>query len=184
MIDDYFANKNAKLKTQLLDAIKELLTNNKMPDESDLSNWNVSVTSTTSASTNETEYRIFIYLNLIDGEVNAETVKDIECDFKDEKLTTMFEQLTAKQTLIGPDQSSVFSLKKNKENHKTETLQKEEEIAKSKSNDMPITNDISTSPQPIATNGGGSIKTNKNKVSILTKINDYSKYIQRRFQTI
>ena len=174
LLDDYFANNNDKLNTQLLEPIKSLLNEGTVPSTFG-NQWNVSVVSTKSSSTNETEYHVSLYLDMIEGELNAQNKKDIDCDYQDEKLTSMLEQLTASRTMLGPEKTKLFSIKKTQQKNKEEEDQKQKEIAissipKRKETELPIAEPVQPGNLneniPVATNArylGGKTINYRNK---------------------
>ena len=174
LLDDYFSNKNDNLNTQLLEPIKSLLNEGTTPNTFG-NQWNVSVVSTKSSTTNETGYHVSLYFDMIEGELNSENKKDIQCDYQDEKLTTMLEQLTANRSMLGPEKTTVFSIKKTQQKNKEEEDQKQKEIAissipKRKETEFPIADPVQpgnlSENIPVATNArylGGKTMNYRNK---------------------
>jgi hypothetical protein len=109
LIDDYFNYQNSKFKTELVDTVDTIKTKN--PTFGDL--WNVSASSyvskegdTSEPATIYKKMEIYVYMELISGELNDSNLSNVSCEFANDKLIETFNQLTAK--------GKNFNLTKNK----------------------------------------------------------------------
>jgi len=91
--------------------------------------WDVSVTSVKSENWGN-EYEVSLYMEVIEGELNAKNQSEIKCQFLDEELTKRFEELMDEGPGYGPVKNApVFSIKKAKEERVKHEQEKKEEIA-------------------------------------------------------
>jgi hypothetical protein len=99
LIDDYFNYKNSKFKTELVDSVDTM--NEKKTKFGDL--WNVSASSYVSKEGDTSEpdsiykkVEIYVYMELISGELNDSNLSNVSCEFANDKLIETFNQLTSK----------------------------------------------------------------------------------------
>ena len=132
LMDDYFANKNNEFYTEIVENAEKIINEGLNPKETTSIAWNTSVVSM--KTNNNIEYEISVYIELIQGELNPQNQSSIQCDYLDDKLTNMFEELTKKEKpLYGPILSKgkkVFSIAdietKNKEKSASSNKVKED----------------------------------------------------------
>jgi len=94
MMNEYFNFTGTEFKKNIIDPIQAI--NKEKPDFND--KWNVSVAlfdNETDASMKSCE--IYVYMELIEGEMNSANSGDVSCGVLDEKLTEMFKQLTSNE---------------------------------------------------------------------------------------
>jgi hypothetical protein len=130
LLKEYFENQNNGFYDQVVEPANKLLNSGEQPNFNDLESlWNISVTSIKS-TTGGTEFEIYVYMDVIEGEVNASNRSDIKCQYLDEQLTLRFESLTNGLNEIGPDfnNTKVFSVKKAKEEKTKHEEEKKKEI--------------------------------------------------------
>jgi hypothetical protein len=183
LLKEYIENQNNGFYDQVVEPANKLLNLGENPNVKDLEPlWNVSVTSLKS-ETSGTEYGIYVYMDVIEGEVNASNQSEIKCQFLDEELTRRFEELTDEVPSFGPSTNTkIFSVKKAKEEKIKHEQDKKDELnsvlslrAKRKNESLPVAVPVST---------GGKIytkslrrKSNKKnrtkKMAVFTENNTY-----------
>jgi hypothetical protein len=99
LIDDYFKKKNSDLKTKLIDIVDTM--NKKKPTFDTL--WNTSISSyvlkqddTSEPATIYKKVEIYVYMELISGKLNYSNLSNVSCEFANDKLIEMFNELTSK----------------------------------------------------------------------------------------
>ena len=144
LLKEYFANQNNWFYDQVVEPANKLINLGENPDFTYLEPvWDVSVTSVKSATWG-TEYDISVYMDVIEGEVNAKNQSEIKCQFLDEELTRRFEELMDEGPVYGPGvNTKVFSVKKAKDEREKHEQEKKKEIesalsAKPKQHNRPI----------------------------------------------
>jgi len=143
IMKEYFENTSNQFYDQVVNPANELINAGKIPDFAVLAKyWDVSVTSSKSSESGS-EYAISVYIELIEGELNAQNQSEIKCQILDEDLTRRFEELMDEGPSYGPIQSKeVFSIKKAKEEKIKHEKERKEEIASAlgshKKKDAPI----------------------------------------------
>jgi hypothetical protein len=130
IMKEYFENTSNQFYDQVVNPANELINAGKIPDFAVLAKyWDVSVTSSKSSESGS-EYAISVYIELIEGELNAQNQSEIKCQILDEDLTRRFEELMDEGPSYGPIQSKeVFSIKKAKEEKIKHEKERKEEIA-------------------------------------------------------
>lgn len=94
MIDEYFDFTSKEFKENIIAPIQ--LIQKEKPDFNDM--WNVSVSLFDNENdTSVKNCEIYVYMELIEGELNASNSGDIGCGVLDEKLTEMFKALTSNE---------------------------------------------------------------------------------------
>lgn len=132
MMNQYFQNTSADFDTYLIDPADKLINIGTQPDFSDL--WNVSVTSKkTSNESSEPEYEIFVYMEVIQGELNPANKGMVKCDYLDEKLTILFDRLTSRRNQFEIIRTKPFSIEETIEKQKKKEAESIQEIAEAKS---------------------------------------------------
>lgn len=143
IMKEYFENTSNHFYEQVVNPANELINAGKIPDFAVLAKyWDVSVTSSKSSESGS-EYAISVYIELIEGELNAQNQSEIKCQILDEDLTHRFEELMDEGPSYGPIQNKeVFSIKKAKEEKIKLEKERKEEIASAlgshKKKDAPI----------------------------------------------
>jgi hypothetical protein len=94
MMNEYFNFTGTEFKKNIIDPIQVI--QKEKPDFND--KWNVSV----ALFDNETDEsvkscEIYVYMELIEGEMNSSNKGDVSCGILDEKLTEMFKELTSNE---------------------------------------------------------------------------------------
>jgi hypothetical protein len=135
LLKEYIENQNNGFYDKVVEPANKLLNLGEHPNVHELEPlWDVSVTSLKS-KTSGTEYNISVYMDVIEGEVNAANQSEIRCQFLDEELTRRFEELTDEVPAYGPGlNTKVFSVKKAKEEKEKHEQDKKMEIASAISN--------------------------------------------------
>ena len=153
LFKEYIENKNNGFYDQVVEPANKLLNLGKPPELTDLEPlWNISVISMKS-DTLGTEYDISVYMDVIEGEVNATNQSEIKCQFFDEELTRRFEELTDDVPVYGPGlYTKVFSVKKAKEERAKHEDEKKKEIASTQSTIVKQKN--GQTPKAIPVSGG------------------------------
>jgi hypothetical protein len=154
LIKDYFENQNNGFYDQVVEPANKLLNLGQQPDFTYLEPlWDISVTSVKSV-TGGTEYNISVYMDVIEGEVNAKNQSEIKCQFLDEELTRRFEELMDEGPVYGPGvNTKVFSVKKAKEERAKHEEEKKKEISSAMSTLVKQKN--GETPKAIPVYGGG-----------------------------
>jgi len=129
LLKEYFENHSNDFYKRVVEPANKLINLGEQPDFTSLESiWDVSVTSVKSATWG-TEYDISVYMDVIEGEVNAKNQSEIKCQFLDEELTKRFEELMDEGPLYGPGANTkVFSVKKAKEERVKHEQEKKKEI--------------------------------------------------------
>uniref|UniRef100_A0A6C0JXG2 Uncharacterized protein n=1 Tax=viral metagenome TaxID=1070528 RepID=A0A6C0JXG2_9ZZZZ len=129
LLKEYFENQSNDFYDKVVEPANKLLNLGEQPDFTSLESiWDVSVTSVKS-STSETEYAISVYMDVIEGEVNAKNQSEIKCQFLDEELIKRLEELIDEGPVYGPGSNTkVFSVKKAKEEKARHEQEKKKEI--------------------------------------------------------
>ena len=92
MMDEYFNFTRKEFKENIIDQIQTI--NKKKPDFND--KWNISVSLFDNEDdTSIKNCEIYIYMELIEDELNVSNIGSVSCGFLDEKLTEMFKALTS-----------------------------------------------------------------------------------------
>jgi hypothetical protein len=158
-MDEYFNYNNSNFKTEILDKIVEKKYDSF--SNSDGNVWEVSVTQYHDEKNPTIKTaEIFVYMEVIDGELNANNTSSVSCSFLDEKLSEMFKKLTSSQgnNYNVPKSKRVFNIS---EILKPEVSQ--EQPTKDNSS-PPDTEPSPENPQPSQPKTGGKRReTRKNK---------------------
>jgi len=92
MMKNYFNNTSNDFMEQVVREAKQVINSNDNPKCNPL--WNILVTkSLPSTDQNNPEYEIKVYMEVIKGEMNYETQQNIKCDYRDQNLTVLFNEL-------------------------------------------------------------------------------------------
>lgn len=135
LMKDYFENQSNGFYEQVVEPANKLINSGENPDFVSLEKiWDVSVTSVKSATWGN-EYEISVYMDVIEGELNAKNQSEIKCQYLDEELTKRFEELMDEGPGYGPGKNTqVFSIKKAKEERVKHKQELEKEIESALSN--------------------------------------------------
>lgn len=100
-IDNYFGNKNKEFETLISSANSYIqnVKNEKIDcndEKKNFKSWNTLVTRLKTTNGNDPEYEISLHIEVIKGEVNYETEKKINCDYRDKNLLLLFDSLINK----------------------------------------------------------------------------------------
>jgi hypothetical protein len=129
LLKEYFENQSNGFYDHVVEPANKLINLGEHTDFTYLESvWDVSVTSVKSATWG-TEYDISVYMDVIEGEVNAKNQSEIKCQFLDEELTKRFEELMDEGPIYSPGANTkVFSVKKAKEERVKHEQEKKKEI--------------------------------------------------------
>ena len=111
LMDDYFNFKNSNFKDEIISKIENIKNNKKFTP--DFNKWNVSVTVYNDEKNASIKYcEIYVYMEVIEGELNSSNTSSLSCSFLDEKLSEMFKKLTSTQdnNYYVPKSNKVFNL--------------------------------------------------------------------------
>lgn len=130
LMKDYFENQSNGFYEHVVDPANKLINSGETLDFTSLEKiWDVSVTSVKSATLGN-EYEISVYMDVIEGELNAKNQSEIKCQYLDEELTRRFEELMDEGPAYGPGKNTqVFSINKAKEERVKHKQDLEQEIA-------------------------------------------------------
>jgi len=136
MMNEYFTNVNAEFKKKIVNVADEIINEHKIIRDFD-NLWNTSITYQTKENAYqekstqvEPEYEINLYIQLIEGELNPSNKSSISCNFLDEKLTEMFDELTKnKSNFEVVKTGKTFNVNSEIEKNKKEKEEREKEIA-------------------------------------------------------
>ena len=134
-MNEYFTNVNAEFKKRIVDVADDIINEHKNIKNFD-NLWNTSITYQTKENESkekstqvEPEYGINLYVQVIEGELNPSNKSSVSCNFLDEKLTEMFDQLTKDKNnfeIIKTDK--VFNINSEIEKNKKEQEERKKEI--------------------------------------------------------
>ena len=128
MMNDYFNNINSDLYDKIIEPANKLLNQGIAPEYDD--NWNVSVTKKISTS-DEPDYEITVYMEVIIGIIDNSNKSKIQCDFLDEKIVKMFEELiTSENNYELKKSKNAFDIKEFEEKQKEKEIEKQKELKK------------------------------------------------------
>jgi len=170
IMKEYFENTSNQFYDQVVNPANELINAGKIPDFAALAKyWDVSVTSSKSSESGS-EYAISVYIELIEGELNAQNQSEIKCQILDEDLTRRFEELMDEGPSYGPIQSKeVFSIKKAKEEKIKHEKERKEEIASALGSHKKNKNPINEPTRFLAQGGKKYTKSYKTKPNNSTR---------------
>jgi hypothetical protein len=160
MMNEYFDITGTEFKKNIIDPVQVI--QKEKPDFDD--KWNVSV----ALFDNETDVsmkscEIYVYMELIEGEMNSSNSGDVSCGVLDEKLTEMFKQLTS-----------------NENNYNAKPLNVSEMNSKPST---PVAQQVSQSDAPIAVaekiSGGGDVRKRESRKRV--RRNKKTRKIQHRY---
>ena len=168
MIDEYFDFTSKEFKENIIAPIQ--MIQKEKPDFNDM--WNVSVSLFDNENdTSVKNCEIYVYMELIEGEMNASNSSNVSCDVLDEKLTEMFKELTSTEdnySVTKPFKQLNLSEISNKTASEPST---------------PVAVEVSRSDAPIAVaekiSGGGDVRK-KRESRKRTRRNKKTRKIQRR----
>jgi hypothetical protein len=148
IMNEYFTNVNAELKKKIIDVADDIINEHKIVKNFD-NLWNTSITYQTKENASqekssqvEPEYEINLYIQVIEGELNPSNKSSVDCNFLDEKLTEMFDQLTKDENNFELIKSSkTFSIDSEMEKNKKEQEERKKEIATVIEKSKPVANE-------------------------------------------
>jgi hypothetical protein len=131
IMNQYFQNTSDDFHTKIIHPADELINEGKQPEFDEL--WNVSVTSKkTSNESKEPEYEIYVYMEVIKGELNPANKGMVKCDYLDEQLTLAFDRLTSRRNQFEILRKKPFSIEETLENKKKEEAESIREVEEAK----------------------------------------------------
>ena len=131
IMNQYFQNTSDDFHTKIIHPADELINEGKQPKFDEL--WNVSVTSKkTSSESKEPEYEIYVYMEVIKGELNPANKGMVKCDYLDEQLTLAFDRLTSRRNQFEILRKKPFSIEETLENQKKEAAESIREVEEAK----------------------------------------------------
>jgi hypothetical protein len=101
LIDDYFKYQNSKFKTELVDAVNSM---NRIKPKFDYDLWNTSISSyilkerdfITEPYSIYKRMEIYVHMELISGELNDSKLNVVNCEYSNNRLINMLDELTSK----------------------------------------------------------------------------------------
>ena len=131
IMNQYFQNTSDDFHKQIIHPADELINEGTQPKFDEL--WNVSVTSKkTSNESKEPEYEIYVYMEVIKGELNPANKGMVKCDYLDEQLTLAFDRLTSRRNQFEILRKKPFSIEETIENKKKEAAESIKEVEEAK----------------------------------------------------
>lgn len=148
IMNEYFTNVNGEFKEKIVDVADDIINEHKTTQDFD-NLWNTSITYQTKENVSqekstevEPEYEINLYVQVIEGELNPSNKSSVSCNFLDEKLTEMFDQLTKDENNFELIKSSkTFSIDSEMEKNKKEQEERKKEIATVIEKSKPVANE-------------------------------------------
>ena len=99
MMKNYFNNTSNDFMEKVVREAKQVINSNDNPKCDPL--WNILVTKTLpSTDQNNPEYEIKVYMEVIKGEMNYDTQQNIKCDYRDQNLTVLFNELNTNPNMF------------------------------------------------------------------------------------
>lgn len=131
IMNQYFQNTSDDFHKQIIHPADELINEGTQPTFDEY--WNVSVTSKkTSNESKEPEYEIFVYMEVIKGELNPANKGMVKCNYLDEQLTLAFDRLTSMRNQFEILRKKPFSIEETIENQKKEAAENIKEVEEAK----------------------------------------------------